>query len=1365
MRGFLVFAISVLTQREVIPFAADTTSMKKRLPYLLLYCLLLAGGHLTAQLTCNQNIQLSLGPDCTATVLPDDVLEGYDGNDADYIVDVLNDQGQSLGNVVGVDQLGQSLTARVTQLSTGNSCWGHLFVEDKLGPVCVDQALTISCLEDLADVAAPLFTDNCDPDAAVSLVDDVRVDDDICDDGNLVIVRTYIAYDNLGNAGDLCTQTITVQRVPILFPEDINFSCTQYNLNPGITDVAPLDPGIMDSLPAVPGIQVPVLTPDSLINLTGAGEIDAPAFLSCNYALDIVDDTLDICDNTTIGAFKILRTFTVFDWCASAVITTDANGNDATQVIKVEDNIAPVVRVDPIVLSANLPGVHPQPCRSTGPLPAPVIIDECSAVTVQIFTPIGEAVYTNGVDGSAGGTVPLPGLPVGPAVIVYRLTDGCGNVTELGILASVVDDVAPVVICDAITTVSLGNDGLAEVDAEVFSDGTYDNCCLDRLEVRRMTDNCGFPIDTIFGPSIRFCCEDVAAGAIMVNVRAFDCAGNFNDCMVEILVEDKLDPVVQCLPELTITCAQFDAQLETGLALGDGSVLDGFGLPAFADNCGILIDTTVQVVRNGCGEGFINRFFTATSANGVQAFCQQTINIITISNYVVVFPEDQLLTCDTPEPMSIDEPVVFFEDCELVGISFVDQQFDVVQDACYKITRTWEVINWCVVGDVVDQEATEASEEELIPILGGPNSPLPNCDLDGDGDCDARTFRDSWTLTEQPGNDLAGIDAAPDTDPDDNPWDGFIRYQQQIKVNDNTPPDVDAGDDLTICITSADCTVDFVLPTPDVKDCSPDLDVVIFGDLMSPDGSITGAGPGVYSVLYRATDNCGNFAEDELIITLEDCKAPTVICRNGVIVSLGDDGEAELWASDLIKDAVDNCTDSMDLVYSFSADTSDTNIILNCTTQNTFIVTVYVTDEAGNQDFCETFIEVDDNDFACPGALVALDGSTFTRTDAPLPGVNVSLSNGTPPTPTDGAGQFHFDLLEGADYTVVPTKNDDPTNGVTTYDLVLISQHILGTQPFTTPEQRIAADANNSQSITALDIVALRRLILFIDLELANNSSWRFVDATHSFADPADPWATPFPELVNFNNVAAGNWRADFTAIKIGDVNDSATPQLHGAGDAVGRNAAAWELRTTDRYLRAGEAFELELRAAVLPAFQFTLGYDIKSVELEVREGGRLDQRTTGRPAPGVLTASYNGTADDAPVLRLRGTALRDGWLSESLHLRNDYTPAAAYASDGAVHPVRLRFDATKTGGTASLTARPNPFRTHTELRLDLPQAGRAHLRVIDAAGREVWTDQQTYRAGTHRVRFERPAQVAPGVLFAQLITDEGVVTVRLVVE
>jgi hypothetical protein len=63
-------------------------------------------------------------------------------------------------------------------------------------------------------------------------------------------------------------------------------------------------------------------------------------------------------------------------------------------------------------------------------------------------------------------------------------------------------------------------------------------------------------------------------------------------------------------------------------------------------------------------------------------------------DYFVKFPNDVIVTkCDGTG--NYGEPTFFGEDCELLGVSFEDEIFTVVPDACFKIERTWTIINWC----------------------------------------------------------------------------------------------------------------------------------------------------------------------------------------------------------------------------------------------------------------------------------------------------------------------------------------------------------------------------------------------------------------------------------------------------------------------------------------------------------------------------------------------------------------------------------------------------------------------------------------------------------------------------------------------
>jgi hypothetical protein len=74
------------------------------------------------------------------------------------------------------------------------------------------------------------------------------------------------------------------------------------------------------------------------------------------------------------------------------------------------------------------------------------------------------------------------------------------------------------------------------------------------------------------------------------------------------------------------------------------------------------------------------------------------------------------------------EPQIYFDDCELIGTAYEDAYFYVVPDACYKIVRTWTVINWCVYDEFGEDVYIEYPECNVFP-------PFTDWDEDGDSDC------------------------------------------------------------------------------------------------------------------------------------------------------------------------------------------------------------------------------------------------------------------------------------------------------------------------------------------------------------------------------------------------------------------------------------------------------------------------------------------------------------------------------------------------------------------------------------------------------------------------------------------------------
>ncbi|HMQ61057.1 MAG TPA: dockerin type I domain-containing protein [Flavilitoribacter sp.] len=145
---------------------------------------------------------------------------------------------------------------------------------------------------------------------------------------------------------------------------------------------------------------------------------------------------------------------------------------------------------------------------------------------------------------------------------------------------------------------------------------------------------------------------------------------------------------------------------------------------------------------------------------------------------------------------------------------------------------------------------------------------------------------------------------------------------------------------------------------------------------------------------------------------------------------------------------------------------------------------------------------------------------------------------------TDLSGYYDFDYVEMPEpwisVPVQPQSDNAAGEGITAQDLIKIQKHILANELLESPLQIIAADVNNSKSVTALDYILLKKMILGISQDFPNNHAWRFVDRSYTFPDPADPWSEEFPEAANIPDICGDILvKVNFLAIKTGDVDGS----------------------------------------------------------------------------------------------------------------------------------------------------------------------------------------------------------------------------------
>jgi hypothetical protein len=410
---------------------------------------------------------------------------------------------------------------------------------------------------------------------------------------------------------------------------------------------------------------------------------------------------------------------------------------------------------------------------------------------------------------------------------------------------------------------------------------------------------------------------------------------------------------------------------------------------------------------------------------------------------------------------------------------------------------------------------------------------------------------------------------------------------------------------------------------------------------------------------------------------------------------------------------------------------------------------------------------------SCGSAGPGVAGAVGTEAGSAVENVEVSLSGqGSETIMTDEFGSYSFaNMVEGSDYSITPQLNGDYLNGVSTFDLVILSQHILGVQLLDSPYKLIAGDVNNSESITTLDLIQLRKLILSIDTEFANNTSWRFVEADYVFPNPANPWVENFPEVININNMdAAGLASQNFVAVKIGDVNlDAETNSLVDVEDRNVSGALSFEV--AEASLKAGNEYTVEFAAseiAAISGYQATLVFDTKAVELVDVVSGIATEDNFGLAYvdEGLITTSWNGEAQSGVMFSLVLRATTDVQLSEVLGVSSRITKAEAYDNNGEYMDVAIEFS---TGTVASAGFElyqntPNPFNGETLIGFNLPAAATASLTINDVTGKVLRLIRVDGVKGYNSVVVNAKDLPASGVLYYTVESDDFTATKKMVV-
>ncbi|MEO7927096.1 MAG: T9SS type A sorting domain-containing protein [Saprospiraceae bacterium] len=1327
-------------------------------------------------LVCADALEISVAFDCEAVITADMILEGnHYGCFDNYIITFTDPDVVFVNGVLEAGPwINQHIEACITDPSNGNVCCSQLLIEDKLPPTITCSDITINCSDDISPQAIPHFPvppgtivtpiggndyivngiDNCGL-TTLSYTD--QVDVHMCDgDFSRIITRTWVATDASGHSVT-CSEHIFLRRGTINdfhFPNDTTIYCGNSCIRP-------------DKTP----------DPDCLGGLTGP--------FCGQFFWGYVDKVIPYCGSS----YAVKREWTLVNWCnTDEIIIRD-------QIINVADTTPPVLTCKETI---DVPAAFGQ-CGAEIHLTPPVAVDECGSYPLTYKLRFNGVIIVP-VNGEF--IMPPLGLGQYHVIWEVRDACGnfstCG--TNINLFDNT-PPVAYCDQHTVIAINNQDKFGVGLLPATTLDDGSFDYCGSVTFRARRM-DSCidfdwttdgynhvpdgdvdNFDRGLNYTQYVPFSCCDADQEYVLVQLEVRDQHGNVNFCMVQVQVQDKVSPTVICPPDISVSCKfWFDPeQLKDINDRTFGAVVNGYELPESArqpiiindpgnphiaqphnwgldgyatDNCNLDLEIRVTVFNDCSGDHLpgnapagavklVERRFIATDPGGKVGFCTQRIWVINYDPFYInpndpndpnddiVWPADiELNHCGIADTI---EPIILNDACATVGISLKEQRFEHLDGFCVKILRKWTVIDWCQYNSITGAGLWYYTQ--VVKIKDTAGAVFTDC---FDGIHVFCTSDPEITPVVDPAFQTSCFVHLRYTKHIEDICSSGISYDVKIYFPGSSTPIIAVAQ--TDVVMNANGTFDLVLNTA----LSPTLSLRKYGlaynDPLKPNE--------YYRILWSVRSGCGNITTCEDKIRLEDCKQPTPVCVNGLsTVPMPSSGNITIWAKDFNASSFDNCTPKDQLRYSFSGTVFQPSRLFTCADILALGVQlpidVWVWDNWNNKDYCQTTIVFTDPSGVCGLPSGGVSGVVATpQLEATVANVGVSLKQAGQVfasfTTTDD-GSFNFPVVPaGTMYSLEAARDDNPRNGVSTVDLLKLQQHILGIELLSTPYQMIAADANNSGKISAIDLVEIRKLILGRSTSFPNNSSWRFIPKNYVFNDPYNPW--PFEETSSFHVDSTGRIE-DFAGVKIGDLNQSVNAHFN---QLLPRSERSASFSVVDKYVDAGDEFDITLDLSEFGknvfGGQWVLKFDGMKVEsiLPLIPGFTEEMWFLENNS---LRCSWTSTSPipSACVMTIHATALKSGMISEMVSMDRTFMSAELYDQSQEIYNLSIDWkdeNALANGDQVELHQnRPNPWTEETIIPFELPSRGEVTITITNALGVEMTAVTREFNAGKQQYK------------------------------
>ena len=895
--------------------------------------------------TC-QDITIQLDAAGNASIVPSQIDNGSSDNCG--IANMSVNPNTFTCAAVGANPVTLTVTDFYGNVST---CSATVTVQDNVPPVAICQDITVQLdASGNATITASQIDNGSNDACGVASLTINNSSFDCSDVGPNTVTLTVV--DVNGNSST-CTSTVTVEDnvAPNALCQDITIQLDASG-NASIT-AAQIDNGSNDAC----GIASLSVSPSTFdCSNVGANAV-VLTVTDNNGNVSTCNATVTVEDN--VNPTAICQDITVqLDAVGSATITAaqiDNGSNDACGIQQMTVNPANFncsdVGSNTVTLTVTDNNGNVSTCTATVTVQEvipPVAL--CQDITIQLDATGNATITPNDVDNGSNDECGLSAMTVTPNAftcadegtntVTLTVTDNFGNTSSCTATVTVENNVNPTVGCQDIT-VYLDASGNVTIDAEDVNSGSNASCGLASLTV---------------DPSA-FDCTNI--GANTVTLTATDNSGNVSTCTAVVTVQDTVSPVAIC-QDITI---QLDATGNASIVAAD--VDNGSN-----DACGIDNMTVSPSTFECIDVGANTVVLTVTDNNGNTSTCSATV---TVEDNVppTAVCQDITVQLDPSGNVSINPAQIDAGSDDACGIDFLTvtpNTFDCSNVGANTVTFTATDNN----GNSSTCTTTVTVEDDVPPIAicqsitiqldASGNASITAAQIDN-GSSDNCGIQ-SMTVTPNTFT-CSGVGPNPVqltvTDVNGN----VSTCNATVTVEDNVPPTA-VCQDITVQL---DGTGNASIVVSEIDNGSDDACGVASLVLDNYDFDCTNIGPN--TVTMTVTDNNGNVSTCTSTVTIEDNIDPQVVCNN-ITVALDATGNAVITSADIDAGSTDNCSSSANLTYSVSPNTFD------CDDVGVQVVTLTITDEYGNSDFCTASVTITDDEpptAICQDITIQLDAA------------------------------------------------------------------------------------------------------------------------------------------------------------------------------------------------------------------------------------------------------------------------------------------------------------------------------------------------------------------------------------------------------